>query len=71
MVAAIPHASEVFIGENYEQRLKQVKAWLVQKGVRDFEPVSLFCDQLPKVYNFYCSIQSRDPGLTSCCRKPC
>jgi len=28
--------------------VKEVKNWLKSKGVRDFEPVSLFCDQLGK-----------------------
>ncbi|KAJ7276833.1 hypothetical protein C8J57DRAFT_1061596, partial [Mycena rebaudengoi] len=28
--------------------VQEAKAWLKSKGVRDFEPVSLFCDQLTK-----------------------
>ena len=32
-----------------DAKVKEVKAWLKSKGVRDFEPVSLFCDQLDKV----------------------
>ncbi|KAL0571703.1 exonuclease II Exo2 [Marasmius crinis-equi] len=31
-----------------DAKVKEVKAWLKSKGVRDFEPVSLFCDQLDK-----------------------
>lgn len=30
-------------------KAKEVRSWLNTKGVRDFEPVSLFCDQLKKV----------------------
>lgn len=29
--------------------MKALKAWLVEKGVRDFEKVPLFSDQLEKV----------------------
>lgn len=28
--------------------MREIKGWLKDKGVRDFEPVSLFCDQLSK-----------------------
>ncbi|KAH7907684.1 exonuclease II [Hygrophoropsis aurantiaca] len=41
-------ATDVFRGGNAEARVKEVKAWLKEKGVKDFEPVSLFSDQLPK-----------------------
>jgi hypothetical protein len=41
-------ASEV-LGPEAESRVREVKHWLKSKGVRDFEPVSLFCDQLAKV----------------------
>ncbi|KAF9269154.1 hypothetical protein L218DRAFT_851419 [Marasmius fiardii PR-910] len=34
--------------QNPDAKVKEVKAWLKSKGVRDFEPVSLFCDQLEK-----------------------
>ncbi|TDL19946.1 hypothetical protein BD410DRAFT_726523 [Rickenella mellea] len=40
-------ASEVF-PDNPDAKLKEVKAWLNSKGVRDLEAVSLFCDQLDK-----------------------
>jgi 5'-3' exoribonuclease 1 len=40
-------ASEV-LGPDTEARVREVKSWLKFKGVRDFEPVSLFCDQLAK-----------------------
>lgn len=30
--------------------VKEVRSWLQSKGIRDFEPVSLFCDQLKKVW---------------------
>lgn len=35
--------------EDPDGKVKEVKAWLKAKGVRDFEPVSLFCDHLSKV----------------------
>lgn len=41
--------TDVFPGvQNPEAKVKEVKSWLNSKGVRDFEPVSLFCDQLGK-----------------------
>ncbi|KIJ09179.1 hypothetical protein PAXINDRAFT_48683, partial [Paxillus involutus ATCC 200175] len=40
-------ASDIF-GENADARVKEVKSWLKSKGVCDFEPVSLFSDQLSK-----------------------
>jgi len=42
-------ASEIFSGPEPDGKVKEVKYWLKAKGVRDFEPVSLFCDQLTKV----------------------
>jgi hypothetical protein len=39
--------SDIF-GENADARVKEVKSWLKSKDVRDFEPVSLFSDQLTK-----------------------
>lgn len=42
-------ASDVFLDGNPDAKLKEVQAWLNSKGVRDFEAVSLFCDQLDKV----------------------
>ncbi|KZT67451.1 hypothetical protein DAEQUDRAFT_673200 [Daedalea quercina L-15889] len=41
-------ASDVFPGSDADSRVKEVKQWLNSKGIRDFEPVSLFCDQLKK-----------------------
>ncbi|KIJ99805.1 hypothetical protein K443DRAFT_8139 [Laccaria amethystina LaAM-08-1] len=41
-------ASSILPGPNPDGRVRSVKAWLMSKGVRDFEPVSLFCDQLGK-----------------------
>ncbi|KAG5351974.1 hypothetical protein C0989_004328 [Termitomyces sp. Mn162] len=41
-------ASEIFPGSDTDARVKEIKGWLKSKGVRDFEPVSLFCDQLSK-----------------------
>jgi 5'-3' exoribonuclease 1 len=42
-------ASEILRGPDYDGRLKEVKAWLKSKGIRDLEPVSLYCDVLSKV----------------------
>jgi len=41
-------ASDLFMGENEEAKVKEIRSWLNAQGVRDFEPVSLFCDQLKK-----------------------
>ena len=40
-------ATDIF-AENADGRVKEVKAWLKSRGVREFEPVSLFSDQLTK-----------------------
>ncbi|KIJ60330.1 hypothetical protein HYDPIDRAFT_98795 [Hydnomerulius pinastri MD-312] len=40
-------ASDIF-SDNPDAHIKEVKSWLKSKGVRDFEPVSLFSDQLTK-----------------------
>ncbi|KAI0367978.1 hypothetical protein BV20DRAFT_949035 [Pilatotrama ljubarskyi] len=46
---AMIKASDVFTdAPNPDAKAKEVKTWLNSKGVRDFEPVSLFCDQLGK-----------------------
>ncbi|KAH0584878.1 hypothetical protein H2248_008156 [Termitomyces sp. 'cryptogamus'] len=45
---AMAQASEIFPGSDTDARVKEIKGWLKSKGVRDFEPVSLFCDQLSK-----------------------
>lgn len=49
-------ASEVF-PDNSDAKLKEVKAWLNSKGVRDLEAVSLFCDQLDKVGHPVCKLE--------------
>ncbi|KAF8525866.1 exonuclease II [Hysterangium stoloniferum] len=41
-------ASDLFKGENGDAKVKEIRSWLNTQGVRDFEPVSLFCDQLKK-----------------------
>jgi hypothetical protein len=46
---AMIKASEAFPGPDPDGQVKEVKNWLKSKGVRDFEPVSLYCDQLTKV----------------------
>ncbi|TBU45695.1 hypothetical protein BD309DRAFT_859613 [Dichomitus squalens] len=46
---AMVKASDVFPNaQDAEAKVKEVKTWLNSKGVKDFEPVSLFCDQLGK-----------------------
>lgn len=46
-------ASAMFPNEaDPNAKAKEVRSWLATKGVRDFEPVSLFCDQLKKVFTY-------------------
>ncbi|KAL4264437.1 5'-3' exoribonuclease 1 [Pleurotus pulmonarius] len=45
---AMAKAEEVFSGPDPDNKVKEIKAWLKSKGVRDFEPVSLYADQLTK-----------------------
>ena len=48
--SAMVKATDIFRDEaNADAKVKEIKAWLNSKGVRDFEPVTLFCDQLGKV----------------------
>lgn len=42
-------ASDVFADGDADSKVLEVKSWLKSRGVRDFEPVSLFADQLTKV----------------------
>ena len=42
-------ASEVLPGPDPDGWIGGIKCWLEPKGVRDFAPVSLYCDQLTKV----------------------
>ncbi|QRV74976.1 5'-3' exoribonuclease [Ceratobasidium sp. AG-Ba] len=44
----ITRASDLFPNDDPETKVKEAKEWLASKGVRDFEPVSLFSDQLEK-----------------------
>jgi len=52
-------AAEMFSADDPDARVREIKAWLNTKGVRDFEPVSLFCDHLSKV--IYTSLHSDSP----------
>ncbi|XP_006459675.1 hypothetical protein AGABI2DRAFT_184268 [Agaricus bisporus var. bisporus H97] len=46
---AMALASDVFSESSKpDERVREIKAWLKQKGVTNLEPVSLFCDQLSK-----------------------
>jgi hypothetical protein len=43
-------ASTIFPSEDDpDAKAKEIRAWLATKGVRDFEPVPLHCEQLDKV----------------------
>lgn len=42
-------ASDMFHGGDGDGKIKEIRAWLNAQGVRDFEPVSLYCDQLKTV----------------------
>ena len=42
-------ASDVFTDGDPDSKVLEVKSWLKLRGVHDFEPVSLFADQLTKV----------------------
>ncbi|KAF7374113.1 5'-3' exoribonuclease 1 [Mycena sanguinolenta] len=44
----IAKASDILRVPDPDARVREAKAWLKSKGVRDFEPVSLSCDQLNK-----------------------
>ena len=50
---AMMKASEIFPGIDSDEKVVEVRHWLKTKGVRDFEAVSLFCDQLTKVGLLY------------------
>ncbi|GLB40750.1 putative multifunctional protein that exhibits several independent functions at different levels of the cellular processes [Lyophyllum shimeji] len=45
---AMSRAADILPGVDADARVREIKGWLKSKGVRDFEPVSLFCDQLSK-----------------------
>lgn len=50
---AMIKASEALPGPDSDGQIREIKSWLKSKGVRDFEPVSLYCDQLTKVMTEY------------------
>ncbi|KAK2459914.1 hypothetical protein APHAL10511_008114 [Amanita phalloides] len=45
---AMARTADIFGDFDPHRRMKEVQNWLKSKGVKDFEPVSLFCDQLSK-----------------------
>ncbi|CAA7269491.1 unnamed protein product [Cyclocybe aegerita] len=45
---AMAKAAHIFPSSDPDGKVREIKQWLKTKGVRDFEPVSLFCDQLNK-----------------------
>lgn len=42
-------ASDMFPEGDGDTQIKDIRMWLNSRGVRDFDPVSLFCDQLKMV----------------------
>jgi 5'-3' exoribonuclease 1 len=56
-------ASDVFTDGEADSKVLEVKSWLKSRGVRDFEPVSLFADQLTKVDTFRLSLSSTSLSL--------
>ncbi len=48
-VVAIVCALDIFPGPDPNAQMREIESWLKSKGVRDFGPVLLFCDQLTKV----------------------
>ena len=54
-------AADFFDSRSAESRLKELKAWIAQKGVRDFDKVPLYSDQLEKVRR---SFSFASAGLT-------
>lgn len=48
-VTDMPSAASIFSGPRADLAVKEVKSWLNEKGIRDLEAVSLYCDQLDKV----------------------
>lgn len=60
--------SEVFPGTTSGARARELKAWLVAKGIRDFEPVPLNCDKVGKVGSYIRLVPIRS-HLTFECRR--
>jgi len=40
-------------------KAKEIRSWLANKGVRDFEPVALHCEQLDKVRSSFLATRIR------------
>jgi hypothetical protein len=58
-------SSDVFGDHKADEKIREVKSWLKAKGVTNFEPVSLFCDQLSKVRfrtTFFSKMAHCSPG---------
>ncbi|KAF8738458.1 hypothetical protein AX14_011448 [Amanita brunnescens Koide BX004] len=45
---AMVRVADMFDEHDPHKRIREIQSWLKSKGVKDFEPVSLFCDQLSK-----------------------
>ena len=50
---AMVRVDDIFGEHDPLRRIREIQSWLKSKGVKDFEPVSLFCDQLSKVNTSY------------------
>ena len=48
-VIDVSRVSDLFPDGSGEDMVREMKAWLTEKKVRDLEPVSLFTEQLEKV----------------------
>lgn len=66
MQTDLTSAKDIFREGTAEKRLKELKAFLVEKGVRDFDKVPLYSEQLDKV-----SLSSLLFALLPSCDKPC
>lgn len=61
-------ASDLYPGPDADSKVKDARTWLASKGVRDFDPVSLFCDQLDKANTFVAPLQplTNDSSQNTC-----
>lgn len=47
--ADLTHSTDFFSRDVAAERMKELTGWIKEKGVRDFEKVPLFSEQLDKV----------------------
>lgn len=48
-VSDLTRATDFFDPSNVDERIKELKKWIQDKGVRDFDKVPLYSEQLDKV----------------------